>query len=132
MDGSSGRRPLRRLTQPVVEADALLEGAVAFADEARFVDADGGQRAADRRESAFADADDADFLRFHQCDLHGALSTGTQLLGKKAGGQPAGGAAADDQNILRHDLVTFSYRFVSVEQPVQRMENAEDTTRYNF
>jgi hypothetical protein len=74
----------------VVEADALLEGAVAFADEARLVDADGGQRAADRREGAFADADDADFLRFHQCDLHRASGAGPSCLAKKqAVSQPA-------------------------------------------
>nr|GEU28132.1 hypothetical protein [Tanacetum cinerariifolium] len=93
------RRPLARRAHPVRKLDALLEGGVAGADEFPFLDADGGQRAADRRERAFAHADDADLCRFHQRDLHAVgVRTGADGARQEGGGQPAGRAAANDQH----------------------------------
>ena len=90
-----------RCAYPVVETYALFEGGVALAHKARFIDADGRQRAADGREAAFAYADDADIGRFHHGDAHALLiGAGAQCARQKSGGEPAGAAAADDHYVF--------------------------------
>jgi len=84
---------------PADELHALLERGVALADEARLVQPDRGERAADRREGAFADADDADLGRLDERDARPATG-GAQRLREKGRGEPAGGAAADDEDAL--------------------------------
>jgi hypothetical protein len=79
---------------PAVEARALLEGGVAFAEEVGFGDADAAQGVAHRRPGAFADADRGDAGRFDQRDAQ-------PVFGRQhAGHQPAGGTAADHHDVL--------------------------------
>jgi hypothetical protein len=85
--------------RPVDEVDALLERGVALADEARLVEADGVEGAADRRERAFAHADDADVAGLHQRHADAACG-GAQRAREEGRGEPAGGAAADDEDVL--------------------------------
>ncbi len=84
---------------PVHELHALLERGVALAHEARLVEADRAERAADRRERAFADADDADLAGLDERDAHAAGGR-AQRPGQEGRGEPAGGAAADDEDVL--------------------------------
>src|SRR5262249_16136880 len=84
---------------PVDELDTLLEGRVAFAQEAGLVEADGRERAADRGEGALSDADDADVARFHERDAR-AAGQRAERLREEGGGEPTGGAAADDEDVL--------------------------------
>ena len=83
---------------PVHEADALLERGRRTAQEHGFVQPNRRQRAAQGRKRALAHAEDADVGRFHQRDLYTLRRRRMQRLGQITGREPAGGAAADDQN----------------------------------
>ena len=94
------RRELLGRPHPVHEADALLEGCAALAQEFRFADAEMLERGAHGRHRAFADADRRDVRGFEQRDL-GAARRGTQLARQVVRRKPAGGTPADDEDALQ-------------------------------
>ena len=100
------RRPAERMRvrldagapRPAVEARALLEAGVARPEEIALGDADALERGAHRRPGAFADADGGNVRRLHQRHLQIAADV---LRGHHVGGEPAGAAAANDDDLLR-------------------------------
>ena len=85
-----GARPL-----PVDELDAELEAALGLAHELGFIDAEQIVEGLDVRHGGFADANGAELLGFDQ--LH--IEAGTKHAGERGGRHPAGGSAADDDDV---------------------------------
>src|SRR5438270_10728494 len=81
--------------QPVDEFDAQLEGAFGGADEFVFIDLQHLVEQLNDRDGRFADADDADFLRFDERDPE---PLGWERLGQGRCCHPTGGAAARNDN----------------------------------
>ncbi len=103
---------------PVGEMDALFEGRRGAAQEGRFVDAEGAQGVADGWKRAFTDADGADLGAFDQGDVGAAGTVGTENLGQVAGGQPAGGATANDKDTTRRRAIAnFGRGHVALNLP---------------
>ena len=97
------RPAIDRRADPVVEPDTLFERRRGRAHEFALVDADKLQRVADRGEGAFADSDAADLVRCDQRDRQARIARQVEKSRKIGGGQPARGAAADDQDrAFRH------------------------------
>jgi hypothetical protein len=103
-----GRLPTFRTSFPIHEPDALLEGRRTLAQEPRLADAQLGQSRADGGKRALADTDGGDVRRLDQDDLRAIGTVGAQALGQVGGGQPPGGAPADDDDAIAghaHDSV---------------------------
>jgi hypothetical protein len=81
---------------PVDELDAELERALGRGDELVLVDAEHPVESDQRRDGRLADADGADLLGFDQRDLGDAV---VEEAREGRRGHPAGGAAADDDDI---------------------------------
>src|SRR5471030_2570392 len=99
-----------RRTHPVIEANALLEGRVAFAQEPGLVDPDRRERSLERWEGRFAHADDADVGGFDQRDAQALPRRGSVGACKERRRDPPGGAAPDDQHALDrfHSAITLA------------------------
>ncbi len=82
---------------PAVEPRSLFERSVAGGEEFGLADPDCRQRRAHRRPGPLADADGRDVGRLDQCDVK---LRGARRAGKEARREPAGGAAAHDDNPL--------------------------------
>src|SRR5690606_9751197 len=95
---------LLALARPADEMRSLLERGIAFANQLGFTDADFPERRAHRRPGALADADRRDIGRLHEHDLELPACDTAVAGGDQARRDPAGGAAADDDNPVR-DLV---------------------------
>src|SRR5690348_13833081 len=80
---------------PAHELDAKLEGGAGAGHELGLVQAEPLVEGADMGKRRLADADDADRLGFDEMDG----GAGRQQLGDGGGRHPAGGAAADDDNV---------------------------------
>ena len=93
---------------PVFKFDAELETGLRLFDEIGAVQAERGVVETDRRKGGFADPDGADLGRLHQDHLAALAKT----LGQGCCAHPAGGAAADDDDlangIFKH-VVTCRY-----------------------
>ena len=86
-----------RLGRPVPERDADLVGRVTARHPVRLLDADDVEEKLERRRRPFTDTDDADVGRLHERDLDVLICP----VGRhQVGGDPAGGAAAEDYDAL--------------------------------
>ncbi|KAK6027499.1 hypothetical protein OSTOST_06475 [Ostertagia ostertagi] len=85
---------------PAVEADAVGQRRVGGREQRALGQAERLQRVAQRRHGGFLGAERGAVRRLDQCDGQGALARGAQRALQVAGGQPAGGAAADDDEGL--------------------------------
>ena len=83
--------------RPVGESDATFVGCVAGRHPLLFGNAEPVKEAAHLRRRAFADTNNSDRLGFEQCHFKSARNPGFRHQRR---GHPAGGSAADDQNML--------------------------------
>ena len=85
-------------TQPAIEFDAELDAALRFAQEIILVDAQPGVEQPDLRDGRLADTDGADVIRFDQ--RHPPVAGARfEEARQRCRRHPAGGAAADDDDI---------------------------------
>jgi hypothetical protein len=83
---------------PADEAHAVLERRVGVLEQRAFRNVEQPHRVTQRRHGGLAHADDADLGRFDQRDRDWKFGVGAQGALQVGGGQPAGGAAADDHD----------------------------------
>jgi len=81
---------------PIAKLNSNLVGAVARLEELAFVNAEEPVQLLENRNGSFADTHNPHFLRFDERDPHARLRKGSR---ERAGRHPAGGPAADDENV---------------------------------
>ncbi len=94
--GAEGVDVALALASPVAKLDAQLVGRLGLAHEIGLVEAESGVEIPDVRDGRLANADDPDLGGFHQLDGH--LGVG-QDGAEARSGHPAGGAAADNDDL---------------------------------
>ena len=109
---------------PAAERNADLVRGVAARHPVALLGADELEELLQRRRRALAHADDADVGRFDQRDVDVLVAP---VQGKQVGGDPAGGAAAENDNALHADALANVSRLASLSKknrPTSRAHRA--------